>query len=329
MTALAPTLQAFFTDRLARQRQASPHTIAAYRDTWRMLLTFTARQAGRQPCQLDLGDLDAPLIGKFLDYLERERGNSARTRNARLAAIHSLFRYAALRHPEHAEMIARVLAIPPKRYDKALVTWLTEPELAALLAAPDRSTWAGRRDHALILLAAQTGLRISEFTGLTIGDVHLGTGAHVSCTGKGRKQRITPLTTGTVAVLRTWLAERGGQPGQPLFPNRSGGRLSRDAVEHRIARHTATAAASCSSLNAKTITAHTLRHTAAMRLLHAGTDTSVIALWLGHEQAETTQIYLHADLALKERALARIKPPDARPGRYRPPDKLLAFLEAL
>jgi site-specific recombinase XerD len=329
VTALAPTLQAFFTDRLARQRQASPHTIAAYRDTWRLLLTFTARQAGKQPSQLDLGDLDAPLIGTFLDHLEHERGNSPRTRNARLAAIHSLFRYAALRHPEHAETIARVLAIPPKRYDKALVTWLTRPEIDALLAAPDRTTWAGRRDHALILLAAQTGLRVSELTGLTIGDIHLGAGAHVSCTGKGRKQRITPLTTGTVTVLRAWLAERGGQPGQALFPARTGGRLSRDAVEHRLAKHTATAAARCPSLNAKTVTAHTLRHTAAMRLLHAGTDTTVIALWLGHEQAETTQIYLHADLALKERALARTKPPDVKPGRYRPPDKLLAFLEAL
>jgi integrase/recombinase XerD len=329
VTALAPTLQAFFTDRLLRQRQASPHTIAAYRDTWRLLLSYASPRAGKQPSQLDLGDLDAPLIGTFLDHLERERGNSARTRNARLAAIHSLFRYAALRHPEHAEQIARVLAIPPKRHDKALVTWLTEPELAALLAAPDRSTWAGRRDHALLLLAAQTGLRISELLGLTIGDMHLGAGAHVSCTGKGRKQRITPLTAGTVAVLRTWLAERRGQPGQPLFPARSGGRLSRDAAEHRIAKHAATAAARCPSLHAKVITAHTLRHTAAMRLLHAGTDTSVIALWLGHEQAETTQIYLHADLALKERALARTKPPDARPGRYRPPDRLLAFLEAL
>jgi integrase/recombinase XerD len=329
VTALAPTLQAFFTDRLLRQRQASPHTIAAYRDTWRMLLTFTARQAGKLPSQLDLGDLDAPLIGTFLDHLEHERGNSPRTRNARLAAIHSLFRYAALRHPEHAEVIARVLAIPPKRYDKALVTWLTEPELAALLAAPDRSTWAGRRDHALILLAAQTGLRVSELTGLTISDVHLGTGAHVSCTGKGRKQRITPLTTGTTAVLRAWLTERRGEPSQPLFPARTGGRLSRDAVERRIAKHSTAAATRCPSLNAKTITAHTLRHTAAMRLLHAGTDTSVIALWMGHEQAETTQIYLHADLALKERALARTKPPDVKPGRYRPPDKLLAFLEAL
>jgi integrase/recombinase XerD len=329
VTALAPTLQAFFTDRLLRQRQASPHTIAAYRDTWRMLLTFTARQAGKLPSQLDLGDLDAPLIGSFLDHLEHERGNSPRTRNARLAAIHSLFRYAALRHPEHAEVIARVLAIPPKRFDKALVTWLTGPEIDALLAAPDRSTWAGRRDHALILLAAQTGLRVSELTGLTIGNIHLGAGAHVSCTGKGRKQRITPLTTGTVAALRAWLAERGGQPGQALFPTRTGGRLSRDAVERRIAKHTTTAAARCPSLNAKTVTAHTLRHTAAMRLLHAGTDTSVIALWLGHEQAETTQIYLHADLALKERALARTKPPNVKPGRYRPPDKLLAFLEAL
>ncbi len=329
MTALAPVLQAFFTDRLARQRHASGHTIAAYRDTWRLLLGYTSAKTGRQPSQLDLADLDAPLIGAFLDHLQADRGNSARTRNARLAAVHSLFRYAALSCPEHAQTIARVLAIPPKRFDKALVTWLTEPEIAALLAAPDRSTWAGRRDHALILLAAQTGLRISELAGLTTGDVHLGAGAHVSCTGKGRKQRITPLTATTAAVLRTWLAERGAQPGQPLFPARTGGQLSRDAIEHRLARHTAAAAARCPSLNAKTVTMHTLRHTAAMRLLQAGTDTSVIALWMGHEQAETTQIYLHADLALKEQALARTNPPGARPGRYRPPDKLLAFLEAL
>jgi integrase/recombinase XerD len=329
MTALAPTLQAFFTDRLTRQRQASPHTIAAYRDTWRLLLSFAAERAGTQPCQLDVADLDSPMVGAFLDYLEHQRGNSPRTRNARLAAIHSLFGYAALRHPEHAQTIARVLAIPAKRYDKALVTWLTEPELDALLGAPDRSTWTGRRDRALILLAAQTGLRVSELTGLTNGDVHLGAGPHVSCTGKGRKQRITPLTTTTVAVLRTWMAERGGQPGQPLFPNRTGRQLSRDAVEHRLAKHTAATAARCPSLNAKTVTAHTLRHTAAMRLLQAGTDTSVIALWLGHEQADTTQIYLHADLAIKERALSRTTPPGTRPGRYRPPDKLLAFLEAL
>jgi integrase/recombinase XerD len=329
MTALAPTLQAFFTSRLIRQRQASPSTVAAYRDTWRLLLGYCSARTGKQPSDLQITDLDAPLIAAFLDHLEQDRGNSARTRNARLAAIHSLFGYAALQHPEHAELIARVLAIPPKRFDKALVTWLAEDELDALLAAPDKATWAGRRDHALILLAAQTGLRISELTGLTRSDLHLGAGPHVSCYGKGRKQRITPLTKTTVTVLRAWLAEPHAQPGQPLFPNRTGGRLSRDAIEHRLAKHVTTAAGNCPSLKTKNVTTHTLRHTAAMRLLHAGVDTSVIALWLGHEQADTTQIYLHADLALKEKALARTTPPHTKPGRYKPPDQLLAFLEAL
>ena len=329
MTALAPALQAFFTDRLTRQRHASPQTIAAYRDTWRLLLRFTAGRTGKQPAQLDIADLDAPLIGDFLDHLEHGRGNSPRTRNARLAAIHSMFSYAALHYPEHAQTIARVLAIPAKRFDRALVTWLTEPETGALLAAPDKTTWAGRRDHAMITLAAQTGLRISELTGLTGSDIHLGTGPHVSCHGKGRKQRITPLATVTVTVLRTWLTEQHPEPGQPLFPNRTGGRLSRDAVEKRLAQHVNAATARCPSLKTKNVTAHTLRHTAAMRLLHAGVDTSVIALWLGHEQPGTTQIYLHADLALKEKALARTTPPDTTPGRYKPPDQLLAFLEAL
>jgi integrase/recombinase XerD len=329
VTALAPTLQAFFTDRLTRQRHASRQTVAAYRDTWRLLLTFAAASTGKQPAQLDIADLDAPLVGSFLDHLERDRGNSPRTRNARLAAIRSMFGYAALHHPEHTETIARVLAIPAKRFDRALVTWLTEPEVNALLAAPDKTTWAGRRDHAMIALAAQTGLRISELTGLACGDVYLGTGPHVSCHGKGRKQRITPLARPTTAVLRAWLTERHGNPDQPLFPNRTGGQLSRDAVEKRLAQHVSTAAGECPSLKTKDITAHTLRHTAAMRLLHAGVDTSVIALWLGHEQAETTQIYLHADLTLKERALARTTPQDAKPGRYQPPDHLLAFLESL
>jgi integrase/recombinase XerD len=329
MTALAPTLQAFFTDRLIGQRQASPHTIAAYRDTLRLLLTFAAQRTGKQPSLLDVDDLDAPLIGAFLDHLEHERGNSPRTRNARLAAIRSLFRYAALRHPEHAATIGRVLAIPPKRFERALITFLAEPEIAALLAAPDRGTWTGRRDHAMLLLAAQTGLRASELIALTRGEVHLGVGAHLSCLGKGRKQRITPLTEQTVAVLRTWLAERAGQPDQPLFPTRTGHALSRDAIEHRIAMHAETATAACPTLAAKKITPHVLRHTAAMRLLHAGVDTSVIALWLGHEQIETTQIYLHADMALKEQALARTTPLDTPPGRYRPPDALLAFLEAI
>jgi len=329
VSALAPTLQAFFADRLINQRHASEHTIAAYRDTMRLFLRFAAEHAAKPPSDLDIGDLDAPLIGAFLDHLERERGNSARTRNARLAAIRSLYRYAALQHPEHAATIQRVLSIPPKRFDRALVSFLTETELDALLSAPDRATWTGRRDHALILLAAQTGLRASELIGLRRSDVQLGHGAHVNCLGKGRKQRITPLTTTTVTVLRAWLRERGGQPADPLFPTRTGTPLSRDALEHRLTKHAATAAARCPSLHDKRITAHILRHTAAMRLLQAGVDTSVIALWLGHEQAETTQIYLHADLALKEQALARTKPPDAAPGRYRPPDTLLAFLEAL
>jgi site-specific recombinase XerD len=329
MTALAPTLQAWFTDRLINQRHASQHTIAAYRDTIRLLLRFAAERTRTPPTDLDIGDLDASLIGAFLDHIEQERGNSPRTRNARLAAIRSLFRYAALEHPEHAATISRVLSIPQKRFQRTLISFLTEPELDALLNAPDRDTWAGRRDHALILLAAQTGLRVSELIGLSRADLHLGHGAHVNCVGKGRKQRITPLTKSTVTILRDWIREREGQPNDPLFPTRTGTTLSRDALEHRLAKHVATATRQCPQLQTKRITTHVLRHTAAMRLLQAGVDTSVIALWLGHEQAETTQIYLHADLALKEQALARTKPPDVTPGRYRPTDKLLAFLEAL
>ncbi len=329
MTALAPTLQAFFTDRLIRQRHASSHTVAAYRDTMRLLLGYAATRAGQPPSLLDFTDLDAPLIAGFLDHLERERGNSVRTRNARLAAVHSLFRFAALTHPEHAASIARVLAIPPKRFDRALISYLTEPEVDALLACCDRATWTGRRDHALLLLAVQTGLRISELTGLTCADVHLGAGAHVACHGKGRKDRITPLTSTTVAALRDWLSEHPGAPGAPLFPTRRGTALSRDAIEHRLAHYTRQATDRCPSLHGKTITAHVLRHTTAMRLLHAGVDTSVIALWLGHVSVETTQIYLHADLTLKEKALARTRPPNGRSGRYQPPDSLLAWLEAL
>jgi integrase/recombinase XerD len=329
MSALAPTLQAFFTDRLLRQRQASPHTVAAYRDTLRMLLGYAADRTGQQPSQLDLADVDAPLIAAFLDHLERDRHNSVRTRNARLAAIHSLFHFAASTHPEHAESIARVLAIPPKRFDRALITYLTEPEVDALLTACDQSTWTGRRDHALLLLAVQTGLRISELTGLTRADLHLGSGAHVVCHGKGRKQRITPMTTNTVAVLRDWLNEHSSNHQTPLFPTRGGRQLSRDAIEHRITHYASIAADRCPSLRGKTITAHVLRHTTAMRLLHAGVDTSIIALWLGHVSVDTTQIYLHADLEIKQRALARTRPPNSHAGRYQPPDQLLTWLEAL
>ena len=329
MSALGPTLQAFFSDRLLRQRNASPHTVEAYRDAWRMLLVFAQEQTGTPAYKLDLAELDAELVASFLEHLEEERGNSVRTRNARLAAIHSLFRFAALRHPEHAALVQRVLAIPPKRFDRALVTHLTEEEIDALLCGPDRSTWTGRRDHALLLLAVQTGLRASELIGLSLGDVHLGAGAHVSCHGKGRKHRITPLTGGTVATLRVWLAERAGDTADPLFSTRQGARLSRDALEHRLATYVAAAARSCPTLANKRITLHVLRHTAAMRLLRAGVDTSVIALWLGHESVETTQIYLHADMAMKERALARTTPLNSVPGRYRPKDAILAFLESL
>ena len=329
MSALAPTLEAFFTERLINQRQASEHTIAAYRDTWRMLLSFASARLAVEPSKLDLGDLDAPLVGAFLDHLERDRGCGARTRNARLAAIRSLYRYAALRHPEHAGVIERVLAIPPKRHERALVTFLTEEEADALLAAPDNATWIGRRDHAMLAIGLQCGLRASELIGLRCSDVHLGIGAHVSCRGKGRKQRITPLTKATAAVLRRWLAERNGDDAEPLFATRTGGRLSRDALEHRLAKHAAAATERRPSLRSKRVSPHVLRHTAAMRLLEAGVDTSVIALWLGHEQVETTQIYLHAHLALKEQALARTRPIDVKPGRYQPPDTLLAFLEAL
>jgi integrase/recombinase XerD len=329
MSALAPTVQAFFTQRLIQERNASPHTIAAYRDTIRLLLLFAAQRRGREASMLDIADLDADTVAEFLEHLQTARGNSARTRNARLAAIHSLYRYAALRHPEHAQDIQRVLSIPPKRTDRALITFLDQQEIDALLAAPDRTTWTGRRDHALLMLAIQTGLRASELTSLNIADVQLDGAAHVTCEGKGRKQRITPLTRTTSAILRVWLTERAGHPHDPLFPTIRGRRLTRNALERRLALHAAHATNQQPSLTEKSVTLHALRHTAAMELLHAGIDSTVIALWLGHERVETTQIYLHADLALKEKALARTKPPDAKPGRYRPPDTLLAFLEAL
>jgi len=329
VSALAPTLQAFFTERLAVQRQASEHTVAAYRDSLKLLLGFAATSTGKTPSRLQIADLDAPMIGAFLNHLETDRGNSVRTRNARLAAIHSLFRYAALHHPEDAATIARVLAIPPKRFDKTLITYLDEPEITALLAACDPTTWTGRRDHAMLAVACQTGLRATELTGLTIADVHLGVGAHVSCLGKGRKQRITPLTSGVVDILKAWLAERQGQPADPLFPTRRGTALTRDGLERRLAAHTATAVRTCPTLTEKNVSPHVLRHSAAMRLLAAGVDTTVIALWLGHEKVATTAVYIHADLVLKERALARTAPIGMAPGRYQPSDTIIAFLEGL
>jgi integrase/recombinase XerD len=316
MTALAPVLEAFFTDRLARQRHASAHTVAAYRDTMRLLVGFAQTRTGKAPSRLDLTDLDAPLIGAFLDHLEHERHNSVRTRNARLAAVHSLFAYAELRHPEHAALIARVRAIPVKRHDQAIVDFLTPPEVDALLGAPDPTKWHGQRDNALLQLDVQTGLRVSELTTLRRSDVSLGVGAHVRCRGKGRKERITPLTKQSINTLHAWLTRQPGLPEAPLFPTSRGRQLTRDAVEKLVTKHVATAAAHCSSLAHKRVSPHTLRHTAAMQLLHAGVDTTVIALWLGHEQVQTTAIYLHADLTIKERALARLAAPTTQQGRY-------------
>jgi len=329
MSDLAPVLQEFFTRRLISQRQASPRTIAAYRDTFRLLLGFAAARTGKQPSTLSIADLDAAMITAFLEHLEARRGNAVRTRNARLAAIHSMFSYAALRHPEHGALIQRVLAIPGKRRDRTILTYLTRPEADALLAACDQRTRTGRRDHAMLTLAVQAGLRVSELTGLTCDSIRLKTGPHVHCTGKGRKERDTPLLPATARILRAWLAERAGQPGDPLFPGPSGQRLSRDAVERRVALYSSRAAAACPSLAAKHVTVHTLRHTAAMRLLLAGTDITVIALWLGHESITSTQAYLHADMKQKEQAIAKTAPVGGKHARYKPPDPLLAFLENL
>jgi len=329
MTAVAPVLEAFFTDRLMTQQAASPHTIASYRDTFRLLLGYLQDTHARQPSRLDFADLDAPAIGGFLAWLETSRGNSAATRNCRLAAIHSLFRYAALRAPEHAALISRVLDIQARRTATTIVSYLQPAELDALLAAPGRSSWHGRRDHALLAFAAQTGLRVSEITALTIADLHLGTGPHACCRGKGRKDRCTPLTSHTREILTAWLATRQAVPGDPAFCTRSGAPMSSDAVTQLIAKHARTAAQACPSIAGKVITPHTLRHTAAMTLLHAGVDVTVIALWLGHESPASTRVYLHADMALKENAIARTTPPGTQPGRYQAPDSLLAFLQQL
>jgi site-specific recombinase XerD len=329
MSAVAPTMQLFFTERLAKQRQASPATVKSYRNTFMLLLRFVQGRSGKAPSALDWEDLGIGVISAFLDHLEDDRHNSARSRNTRLAAVRSLFRYAALRHPEHAQLIQQVLAIPQKRFDKTDVSFLEPEEVTALLAAPDRNRWEGRRDHALMAFAVQTGLRLSELTGANCRDIELGTGAHVRCLGKGRKERCVPLTAGTVAILRIWLQERGGLPNDPLFPTRTGRRLSDDAVEARVEFHKVDATRGAPSLAHKKLTPHVLRHTCAMTLLRAGVEVIVISLWLGHADIRSTQCYLHADLSIKERALARTTPTSSKPGRYRAPDRLLAFLETL
>ena len=322
-------LQSFFTDRLFRQRRASPHTIAGYRDSFRLLFQFAKERLGKAPSDLTLDDLNVSFIGHFLDDLETRRKNSPRTRNIRLAAIHSFFQYVAYEEPAHALLCQRILAMPTKRHERRPIEFLNREEIDALLAATDSSSWIGRRDRTMLLLTVQTGLRVSELIGLTCQDIVLGTGAHVHCQGKGRKHRCTPLRKETAKVLDAWLRQRRGRPDDPLFLSVRGGKLSRDAIERLITKYTALAARTCASLKRKKVSPHILRHAAAMDLLQNGVDRSVIALWLGHESVETTQMYLHADMRLKEQALSRTKPLKVRPGRYRPTDKLLAFLESL
>lgn len=326
---LPALLQRFFADRLLSQLGASPHTVASYRDTFRLLLSFASQRVKRPPSRLRLEDLDAAVLGDFLDTLERERGNTVKTRNTRLAALRAFFRFVAYAEPACSLHCQRVLAIPTKRHERKPVDFLSEEETAALVAAPDQTTRVGRRDRVLLLVATETGLRNAELRSLRRRDVELGAGAHVRCSGKGRKMRCTPLRRDVAAALKSWLAECGGGPDSPLFPSSRGGGLSADALQALVARHVATASAKCSALAGRSITPHTLRHTTAMTLLRRGVDQTVIALWLGHESAETTQVYLHADMRLKERALGYSDPSGVQPVRFRPSDPLLAFLQSL
>jgi site-specific recombinase XerD len=325
----ATLLQRFFTERLVQQRQASPHTISSYRDTFRLLLRFTRKRLRKSPDRIAFEDIDAPLVGAFLNDLQKNRGITARSRNIRLAALRSFFNFAAFEMPSRSAQIQRVLAIPTKRYVRVQIGYLAREEVDALLAVPNQKNWAGRRDHALLLVTVQTGARLSEVTGLKREDVNLGAGAHISIRGKGRKERCTPLTKQSVAVLKSWLQEPVRGDTDVLFPNTRGGRLSADGMAYILAKHVAVARQTCPSLKRKRVTPHVLRHTAAMELLEAGVDTSVIALWLGHESVETTQVYLTANLALKEKILAKTTPHAGQPGCYRPDDKLLGFLNSL
>jgi site-specific recombinase XerD len=329
VTLLAPSLQRYFTEYAHTQRDLSPHTISAYRDTWRLLIKHTTTTHSVPADVIDIDLINADLVAGFLDHLQLERGNSATTRNARLTAIRAVLSYALPDHPEHADTIARVLAIPTKRQATPPLEYLTSAETNALLAAPDPDTWTGRRDRALLTLTAQTGLRISEVVTLTTGDVQLTTSPHVTCTGKGRRYRATPLTPATLAVLTPYLAERGTHPGEALFPGPRGEHLSRDALEHRLAKHLSVAAAERPTLKHKHVTMHTLRHTAAMNLLQAGVDVAVIALWLGHQNTASTDPYLHANMTIKQAAIDRTRPPEIKPGNYTPTQGILAWLDSL
>jgi len=326
---LATYLQRFFTERLGAQLKASPNTIISYRDTFRLFLRYAADQLKKMPTALQIADIDADLVGMFLADIETTRGNGARSRNTRLAAIRSFFKYVAANEPQLLLHCQRVLAMPSKRHQKRVIDFLTRDEIEAVIAAPDLATWHGRRDRAILVLTLQTGLRVTELITLSCSDITLGAGAHVRCMGKGRKERATPIRKDSVKVLRGWLAERHGKMTDPLFVSNRGALLSRDAIERIVRTHVATASKTCRSLRTKRVSPHVLRHSAAMQLLQNGVDRTVIALWLGHESGETRQMYIHADMRIKEKAMARTRPVETKPGRYRPDDKLLAFLEAL
>lgn len=322
-------LQGFFTRRLMQQRQASPNTIGSYRDSFRLLLQFAQQHLGVAPQRLKFEQIDAPLIASYLDDLQASRGIGAASRNLRLTAIRSFFRYASFEMPANAAQIQRVLAIPNKRCTRAQIGFLTRAEIDAILLTPDLRTWSGRRDHALMLMAVQTGLRVSEITGLCRPAVCLGTGAHVRVVGKGRKERLTPLTKTTADVMQAWLREITNSDDAILFPSARGTRLSADGVQYLLSKHVARARQTCPTLANKHVTPHVLRHTTAMELLQAGVERSVIALLLGHESIETTQIYLDANLEMKQAALDKVEPQAGRIGRFRPQDQLLAFLKTL
>lgn len=325
----ARVLQSFFTDRLLCQMRASPHTVASYRDTFRLLLRYATERLGKAPSELALEDIEPSVVTDFLASLEAKRGNTTRTRNNRLAALRSFFRHVAMSEPAHALRCQRILAIPQKRAQKKTIEFLSREEIEALVAAPDVATWLGRRDRTLLLVFVQTGLRVSELTSLRRESIVLGTGAHVRCEGKGRKRRCTPLRSDAVVALTAWIDEQHAAPEAPLFPSSRGGRISTDAVERLVAKHAKSAGSLCQSIAEKNVTPHVLRHSAAMALREHGVDLSVIALWLGHESVETTQLYLHADIRMKERALARMAPIEGDARRFQPDDALVAYLKSL
>ena len=325
----AQLVQDFFLRRLVAQRGVSPRTVESYRDAFELLFCFLEHRTSKPPTALELADLDAPVVLDFLDHLETGRGNSARTRNARLAAIHSFMRYASVRDPASLPIAGRVLAIPAKRFDRPVLGYLSREQIAAILGAPDRSTWSGQRDAVMLATTYNTGARVSEITGLRVGDVLLERQTAVHLHGKGRKQRVIPLWKNTATALRSWLDKINNAPHAPVFPNRSGAAISRSGVRDRLARAVALAEPSCPSLTGLNISPHTLRHSTAMHLLQSGTDLATIALWLGHSSPAVTHQYLEADLAAKEAVLNHLGDPSPAPPRFHPDDRLLAFLQDL